>query len=137
MRHGIGRRGKWLTSIPRSFCLRYVSQVPWNIFLLSAVTLVYLYFVLLFIPFFLGFFFMLSLVTAVLKELSQHLSLGSVKTCKICFLGLRSPNMTLSFPSTNFLIHRKCEFLHPVQAHQYHCATGDFACQSNPCLRLF
>lgn len=109
--HGIGRRDKWLTSIPRNFCLKSISQVTQSIFLVSAVTLScllqHLCF-LLFIPFsisihYLGFLFMLNLVTAVVKELSQHLSLGSIKTCKIHFLGLRSPN--LSFPSTNFPIH--------------------------------
>lgn len=53
---------------------------------------------------------MLSSVTALLKEFSQHLSLGSVKTCHIHFLGLRSPNITLSFPTADFLIHGESIF---------------------------
>lgn len=113
--HGIGRKDQWLTSIPRNFCLKSGSQDTRSIFLVSAVTLScllqHLCF-LLFIPFsisiyYLGFLFMLNLITAVVKDLSQHLSLGSVKTCKIRFLGLRTPNMTLSFPSTSLLIHSK------------------------------
>lgn len=112
IRHGIRRRDKCLTTVPRSFWLKSVSQVT-RISLVSAVTLACLSFVfapglcfLLLIPFFLEFLFMLSLVTAVLKELGQHLSLGSVKTCKIHFLGLRSPNMTHFL----ILIHKESIF---------------------------
>lgn len=120
--HGTGRIHKWLTSIPRNFCLKSVSQVTRSIFLVSAVTLSCLscvsapgivlspFYPLFNIHYCLGFLFILSLITAVLKELSQHLSLGGVETHKIHFLGLRNPNTTLFFPSTDFLIHRESVF---------------------------
>lgn len=127
--HGIGRRDKWLTSIPRNFCLKSISQVTQSIFLVSAVTLScllqHLCF-LLFIPFsisihYLGFLFMLNLVTAVVKELISISLWEVLKHARST--SWDSEVLTFPFPPPISLFTAS-KFLHPVQAHQYHSAMG-------------